>query len=250
LTTRNFAGRNFKWSTDFNLTLPNNKLTAYPDIESSSYVSKYAIGRSLNRIFAAQFLGVDPTTGLYTVKDVNGDGKLTSADFGESGITSPQFYGGLNNSFSYKRFSASFFLQFTKQLGKDWRGANTTQLPGTIYNFPTLAMNRWREEGQITDVQKYTTVVGDINGLTRTYPYILSGGAYTDASFIRLKNVYVSYDLPSKWLHVVRFSSCKFYTQAQNLFVLSGYKGGDPETQSYMRMAPLRTITGGLQLTF
>ncbi|WP_165501246.1 SusC/RagA family TonB-linked outer membrane protein [Pedobacter psychrodurus] len=249
LTTKNINTTDFRWASDFNITLPKNILKEYPDLASSSYATKYAIGESLNRIFANELLGVDPTTGLYTLKDANGDKIANALDYIVRGNTDPKFYGGLNNTFSYKRFTASFFLQFTSQLGKDWRASQNFNLPGVMLNFPTLALDRWQAPGQHTDVQKYTTLPGSLNGLSGTYAYISSGSSYTDASYLRLKNIYLAYDLPANWLSAIRISSCKLYFQAQNVFVITGYQGGDPETQSYTRMAPLRTFTGGLQVS-
>lgn len=250
LTSNNFRKKDFSWTTDFNITLPQNRLMKYPDLAKSSYATQYAIGESLNRVFVAQYNGVDPKTGLYTVKDVNGDGVSTAAiDWASMGDTDPDFYGGLNNSFSYKRFTASIFFQFSKQLGKDWRFANGTNPPGTIFNQPTLVLDRWQTEGQVTDIQKFTTQLGAISGTSGFYAMYFSNRSYTDASYLRLKNVYLSYDLPAKWLSRISVKSLKIYAQAQNLFVITPYQGGDPEIQSYTRMAPLRTISGGLQLS-
>ncbi|UKT65016.1 SusC/RagA family TonB-linked outer membrane protein [Pedobacter mucosus] len=249
LTTKNINSDKFTWASDFNITVPKNILKAYPDLASSSYATKYAIGQSLNRIFATEFLGVDPATGLYTVNDVNGDKIANVLDYIVQGNTDPKFYGGLNNNFSYGRFSASFFLQFTRQLGKDWRASQAFNLPGGMLNFPTLALDRWQAPGQQADVQKYTTLPGSLTGLSGTYAYISSGGSYTDASYVRLKNVYLAYDLPINWLSTIHINSCRLYFQAQNVFVITGYKGADPETQSYTRMAPLRTFTAGLQIS-
>jgi len=249
LTSINMEKSPLRWTTDFNITFPQNKLKKYPDLSTSSYATEYAIGESLNRIFSAQYLGVDPTTGLYTVKDVNGDGLSNSKDYATMGNSDPKYFGGVNNTFGYKRFSMSFFLQFTKQLGRDWKGNNLYNPPGTAFNAPDLVLNRWQTPGQVTDVQKFTTSTGAIYGTSGLYAYSFSSGAYTDASFLRLKNVYLSYNVPVNWLNVIHVKSCKVYLQGQNLFVITGYKVGDPETQNYRSMPPLRTITGGLQLS-
>lgn len=250
LTSQNIVKGSFTWNTDFNITFPENKLMKFPDLEKSSYATSYAIGQSLNRIYASQFAGVDPITGLYTVKDVNGDKIVNAAnDYANLGSSDPKFFGGLNNTFSYKRFSASFFFQFSKQLGRDWRSGNLYNPPGTIFNSPTLVLSRWQKENDITGVQKFTTSQGAISGTSGFYPMSFSSRTYTDASYLRLKNVSISYSIPANWLNVVHIKSCRFYVQAQNLFVISNYEGADPETQSYTRMAPLRTVTAGLQLT-
>lgn len=249
LTTRNLQKSTLKWSTDFNLTLPKNTLKQFPNLSTSSYATKYVVGESLNRIFAAQYTGVDPATGLYTVKDVNGDKLANVSDYGLVGTSDPKYYGGLNNDFSYKKFSLSFFFQFTKQLGRDWRISGLTNPPGTMYNTSVLALDRWQQPGDNTDVQKFTTQQGAITGTSGYYAMFFSSRTYTDASYIRLKNVYFSYTLPSQWLSTIHINSLRLFLQGQNLFVITPYKGGDPEVQRYTSMAPLRTVTGGIQLT-
>jgi len=248
LTSRNIDGK-LKWTTDFNITIPTNYLKKYPNLATSSYAAKYSIGRSLNQLMGMQFLGVDPTTGLYTAKDQNHDGAGGAPDFVPSRNTDPRYYGGINNIFSYKGFDLSFFFQFTKQLGTSWKGNNLYNPPGMAYNVPVMALNRWQKPGDVTDVQKFTTLSGQITGLQGFYAFRFSDGILTDASFLRLKNVNLSYNLPASWLNTVHVHSCRLYMSAQNLFVITPYKGGDPEIQNYTRMAPLRTITGGLQIS-
>ena len=249
LSTRNIDKGPVTWSTDFNFTLPKNSLLAFPNLATSSYSTTYAIGEPLNRIFAAQYTGVDPTTGLYTAKDVNGDGVISVADYATLGTKDPKFYGGLNNSLSYKRISLSFFFQFTKQIAKDWRASSVLNTAGTPYNTSTMALSRWQNPGDITNVQKFTTSAGSITGTSGFYAAYFSNAFYTDASFIRLKNVSLSYNIPAKALNVLHVTSLKFYMQGQNLFVITPYKDIDPETQSFSVMPTLRTITAGLQLT-
>lgn len=243
LITQNI-NKAFNWRTDFNISIPENRLVRFPDLEKSSYARSYTLGESLNRIYQAQYSGVDPVTGLYTVKDVNGDNRQNSAyDYALAGTLDPKFFGGMNNSFSYKGFSMSFFLQFNSQLGRDWRAANSSYPPGTIYNVPTLALNRWQKEGDVTDVQKFTTNSGTVTAISGFYSMTFSNRAYTDITYLRLKNVAFSYTIPTK---IVK--SFTIQVMAQNLLTITNYKGADPETQSYLRMPPLRTITAGLQL--
>jgi len=250
LSTQNMVKTNFRWSTDINLTIPKNKLKKYPNLANSSYANSYIVGESLNSIIVGQYLGVDPNTGLYTVKDVNGDGLVSSAnDWALMGNTDPKYFGGVNNTFSYKGISLSFFLQFTKQLGRDWRNGAVLTPIGTANNVPTLALDRWQKVGDETNVQKFTTNTGSLTGTSGLYAGFFSNLYYVDASFLRLKNVYASYNVPIKLLNKAHISSLKVYVQAQNLFVITGYQGSDPETQNYTIMPPLRTVTAGLQLS-
>lgn len=249
LSTRNIDKGPLTWTTDFNFTLPKNALIAYPNLATSSYATTYAIGEPLNRIFAAQYTGVDPTTGLYTAKDVNGDGVISVADYATLGTKDPKFYGGLNNTLSYKRFSLSFFFQFTKQIAKDWRASSVLNQAGTPYNTSVLALSRWQNPGDVTNVQKFTTSAGSLTGTSGFYAAYFSNAFYTDASYIRLKNLSLSYNLSAKALNALHVTSLKLYLQGQNLFVITPYKDIDPETQSFSVMPTLRTITAGLQLT-
>lgn len=71
----------------------------------------------------------------------------------------------------------------------------------------------------------------------------------TDASFIRLKNLSVSYKLSNKVLERIKLEGLRFYIIAQNLFTITNYKGADPETQSLLALPPLKVLTAGIQIT-
>jgi hypothetical protein len=74
--------------------------------------------------------------------------------------------------------------------------------------------------------------------------------AWTDASYARLTNLALSFTLQDKILKKWGSSFFKFYIQGQNLLVITGYKGLDPETQRFGQMPPAKIITGGLQMKF
>jgi hypothetical protein len=113
-----------------------------------------------------------------------------------------------------------------------------------MVNQPVLVLNRWQHPGDISELQKFTT---SSVGSTRIGN---SDGIYTDASFIRLKNVSLSYQLRSSLLNKLKISSCRLYMNAQNLFVITCYKGADPETQKFYVLPPMKVLVGGIQLNF
>jgi hypothetical protein len=82
--------------------------------------------------------------------------------------------------------------------------------------------------------------------MTADYLYNQSTASITDASFIRLKNIALSYDLP---LHL-NDTQCRLMIQGQNLLTFTKYKDGDPEFISSGFLPPLKVITAGIQLTF
>ncbi|MDD7888136.1 SusC/RagA family TonB-linked outer membrane protein [Flavivirga sp. 57AJ16] len=260
LTTTNFQNKNFSWRTNFNITIPSNKLLEYPNFEDSPFTSYYVIGQSLNTVIAGHVVGVDPETGLYFLEDYNDNGVYDPSedegDFKPQFDTDPDFYGGLQNSLSYKGITLDFLFQFRKQIGKNWLSSYTsfTSPVGAVgINYPDVVLDRWQNPGDITGIQKFTTSasffdLSDLNG--GHVPAYFSDLQYTDVSFVRLKNVSLSYDLPEKLLNEIGVSSLRVYAQGQNLLTFTPYKTGDPESASLTRLPPLRTIIIGAQISF
>ncbi len=246
LSSVNIQKSKLRWTTAFNITIPRNKLVAFPGLESSSYRYQYIVGESVYIRKFYECTGVDPQTGYYTFKDYNGDGIIKSPDDNQKvKFVGQDFYGGLTNTLSYKGWSFEIFLQFVKQSGYNYwyNGAR----PGGFVNMPTyiLELNRWQKPGDIADIQKLS-VLSSGQGYNSFDNYRWSDATVTDASFIRVKNISLSYQFPEKWL---KGFSCRAYLQAQNLFVLTRYDGYDPESQT-TGLGPLKMLTAGLQLSF
>jgi hypothetical protein len=120
-------------------------------------------------------------------------------------------------------------------------------LPGYFgQNQPTAVLNRWQKAGDITNIQRYNQ---NLSIYTAYNNANLSDLVYSDASYIRLKNVSLSWTLPEKWEQKAHLQRCKFYVQGQNLLTFTKYKGLDPETKSSTTLPPLRVVTLGIQVT-
>nr|WP_121271499.1 SusC/RagA family TonB-linked outer membrane protein [Pedobacter schmidteae] len=253
ITSQNIKKTSFNWSSSFNLTLPNNRLLKYPGLAQSSYATKYIVGRSLDLVYIASSLGVDPVTGLYQVKDVNNTGKFeasNSGDFLPQFDTEPSFYGGLQNDLTYKNFSLGIFFSFTKQYLRNWMMATNLSSPvGNIYNVPRNALNRWQYEGQQTSVQKYTTNASASNSLSGQYATYFSDAIYNNVLYARLRTVTLNYSLSQKLIKTLGLKSAGVYLQGQNLFTFSPFSNTDPETVFITRLAPLRTYLMGIQIS-
>ena len=244
LPTVNIQKPSFGWTTNINITLPKNKLIAFPGLETSTYRSQYVIGESINIVKLYHLTGVDPQTGVYQFEDVNGDGILSFADDAQTVRDfSPEFYGGLQNSIRYKRFQLDFLFQFVKQL--NWNAASQFPIPGVFANQPTSVLGGWQQAGDIATVQLYTN--GLNSAATSAYQrYNQSDAAVSDASYIRLKNIAVTYNVPTH----LKGLECRLNLQAQNLLILTPYKDGDPEFRSFNYLPPLRVISFGAELKF
>lgn len=252
LNSTNIQGRDFKWTTSFNLTIPKNKLVSFPNIEKTSYASANSglvIGKPLGVVTTYALAGVDPATGKYIVYDKGGNPTTspTTSDLTNIVSTVPAFYGGFQNSFSYKGFQLDFIFQFIRKRGPRemyYYNVNTIR-PGTFSNGASnqsvSVLNRWQKPGDNAEIAKYTT--GNIAlwaGLSDAY--------YTyDASYIRLKNLSLSWTLPKTWLQRAHLENARLYFQGQNLVTISNFSGLDPETGS-IRLPPLQMWTIGLQM--
>jgi TonB-linked SusC/RagA family outer membrane protein len=245
LRTLNIQNKEFKWSTSLNLSIAKNKLLAFPNLAGSTYASQYVIGQPLDIHLVYHFTGVNPDTGIYQFEDYNGDGALTPLEDRQRKVsTNPDYFGGLNNSLSYKNWQLDFLFQFVKQLGFNYNGSGV--VPGAGNNQPVSNLNSW-QPGQTNGVQVYTAGFNDeaVNAYYSYYSY--SDAAFSDASFIRLKNLSIAYTLPKSWLKV---ASCRLYLQGQNLLTITRFNGADPENQSFGKLPPLRVMTMGVQLNF
>jgi TonB-linked SusC/RagA family outer membrane protein len=246
LNTQNIVSASFKWSSSINLTLPQNKLLAFPNIENTSYNTTYTVGKSIFIHYVYHYTGVDPQTGVYTFASKDGSGIPSyPQDLTVSKPTTRSAFGGFNNNFSYKGFQLDILIQFVKQLGYSY--LTSSFLPGTFNNnLPNFVLNAWRQPGDNTNVQKFTESYS--SPAARAFGNLESSdAAISDASFIRLKNLAFSYTLPFSWIKKASIQNLKVYLQAQNLFTITSYKGLDPETESSYALPPIRMITFGLQ---
>ncbi len=240
LTTRNFDNDNFRWETSFNISFQNNKLLEYEDLESSPYANLYSIGKPLNLLRSYRYTGVNPETGVFDFADLNGDGFISyPEDIEDNTDFDPDYYGGLRNSLTYKSWNLDFFFQFSKQNGLGYYNAFT--LAGSRSNQPVAVLDRWQATGDQTSYQKPSVQFNDA-----FFSYLNATGTsfnVSDASYIRLKNVSLSYTLP-----VLGNLSSRIYFQGQNLFTITDYKGLDPENPGLNSLPPLRVYSIGLEL--
>ncbi|RDI11245.1 SusC/RagA family TonB-linked outer membrane protein [Flavobacterium sp. AG291] len=237
--------KHFGWNANLNVSLPKTKLLSFPGLESSTYRNQYIIGEPLDIIQAYNYEGVDTETGLYRFTDFDGDGTITANGDRKAVVRrNPKYFAGLQNSLRFKNWNLDFLLQFVDQMGT--KSAHIGYLPGSVSNLPVQNGSVWTQPGDVASVQKYATGL-DNAATTAFYRFLASNGSYTDASYLRLKNVSLSYMLPASFSESV---ASKVYVQAQNLFTITSYKNADPETQFSGYLPPLRIVSFGMKLTF
>jgi TonB-linked SusC/RagA family outer membrane protein len=253
LNTININSKNFRWTSSLNLTVARNKLVSFPSFSSSAYASTFVLGQPLHIVRAYHSLGVNDTSGIYQFADSKGNATYTPdyvTDRTETINLNPAYYGGFQNSFSYKGFRLDFLFQFVKQTGANYLFANSVA-PGMsgYFNMPSYVLNRWQKPGDHRPIEQFTQNYG--GAAYAAYQIAQQSNiAYSDASFIRLKNLSFSYTLPAAWSKKARIQNCRIYVQGQNLLTITKFKGMDPENQSVYALPPLRILTGGMQIAF
>lgn len=242
--TVNIKKKAFKWTTTMNLTIPENKLLRFPNLESSAFASKYIIGQPVSIVHLYHALGVNPDTGLYQFEDYNQDGSVTALDKQWIETFAPTYYGGLGNTLNYQHWTLDCFFQFKKQ--KAYNSLAYGASAGFRGNGAEAWMHHWQEPGDEAPIQRATFGRFPGAGLAGQNQSA-SNQAVSDASFIRLRNIALSYHVP-KVLNTI--GTMTLYVQGQNIWTMTKYQGADPEQPSNAILPPLKQWTLGVQLSF
>jgi TonB-linked SusC/RagA family outer membrane protein len=230
-----------KWTTSANISFLRNKVVALPTTAPvpQGFASAYLVGEPLNTFYALKFLGVDPATGESIFQDTDRNGVVNASDITVVGDHQPDYLGGFTNTLTYKGFTLDAFFQFVQ--GVDIYN-NTYQFmaqPANGFGVDARILDRWRQPGDITHVPKATTLEG-LNASDNSR-------FIDDGSYLRLKNVALAYDLPSKLLSKAKIRSARIYVNVTNLLTFTSYQGFDPEVSTF---ANTNTSAGTDFLTF
>ncbi|MBN9381235.1 MAG: SusC/RagA family TonB-linked outer membrane protein [Chitinophagaceae bacterium] len=248
LSTTNIKNDRLTWTSAFNLTLPRNRLLAFPGIAGSAYARDHVIGESLNLLPVYHFLGIDPSTGEAKFEDKIKDGVLqfgmAANGIGDQvGISNdPSYYGGMQNSFSYGRWQLDVFVQFVRKRDFNMLAQTYDGPKGSMANQPVAVLTSPFWASTTPGMPAYDSYQNAIS----------SDAMVSDASYVRLKNVSFSYTFPTSWIRGMKMLQCRLYLRGQNLLTFTHYLGYDPETSSYglITLPPLRMLTAGIQCSF
>ena len=278
LNTKNIISDSFSWTTDFNIAFNKNKILKLPNnnadvryatapgsfLQPDSQVLR--VGQPVGAFYGyvydgviqtprtnlTSFTGFEIAPGGENFRDVNGDNILNSSDKTIIGDPNPDYILGFNNDFKYKNFDMNIFFQGS--VGGEILSYTLLELGSGTANATTAALNAWTSTNTDTDVP---------SAKVRT-KFISSRFVY-DASYIRLKNISVGYNLPKDFTTKIGLSRARFYVSAQNLWTLTEYPGADPEVNylnnnnqnsnrnlglDYGSYPNIESITLGFNLTF
>ncbi|MBS0031121.1 SusC/RagA family TonB-linked outer membrane protein [Chitinophaga sp. 22321] len=260
------AGTALSWKVETNMNINRNmllslkdSLTNYGAFVFGGPMTKAKVGQSLGSVQVYESLGVDPQTGDMLYKDQNKDGKWDSNDLITVPVALPAFTGGTNITLSYKNFTIEALFNyvvgnkvydFYEQTLRDYG----TGYFGVMPNKFDVINQRWKQKGDITDVPRAITGVHGA-GQTIDWNYRPSTQFVYDASYVRLRNLSVSYNIPASILGKAKISRARIYASAQNVFTMTKYIGFDPEAAANngivsSNMPNPRSAVVGIDLSF
>ena len=236
LNAQILRGSALKWTINFNTTFTQNKiislgadnilLNAYNDLEATHILK---VGEPVGSFYGLKSKGVNPQTGDMTYEDTNGDGAIDYNDAQVIGKALPTFFGGLTNMLTYKGLDLNIFCRYsagnqvynliratTENMGWGKEGG----LASVYANNTTNVLDRWKQAGDVTEY-------GRASFINPNY-YQNSSQFVENASFFRIQNVNLGYT----FRNIKGIAGIRIYAEAQNLYVLTRYKGFDPEVSS------------------
>ena len=263
INSKNIVTKDFTWGTSLVWSWNKNEIKDLYGDEKDDIGNGWFIGEPISVIYdyvmegiwqedeiaAGKHLNQDPQAqaGDVKLKDINGDGKIDPNDDKViQGQTTPKWTAGLTNTFSYKGFTLSIFIQTAQghkrsnsllRMAADEQGRRNS----------TTEVGYWTPENKSNE---YRSLSKTSNRWGYTFP--------RDASYTRIKDVTLSYTFPTQITNLLHLSSLTAYVSGRNLYTFTDWKGWDPEADitqrgwsGYENNYPMtKSFVFGLNVTF
>lgn len=249
--------KNFQWDVNFNIAFNENKITKLADGQNEiiNGVYIYRVGKNFSSFYTRSWAGVDPANGdPLWYKDSKKNSTTNNYNTAERDIvgqSNPKFFGGLSNTFSYKGFSldAELYYSYGSMLRDSWAFYYQGDGGGAGFGKLKSQLTRWKKPGDIAPNPK------------NIYGGNLSSSAFSsrflyDGSYMRLRNLQLSYNFPSEVIKKLKMSNLNFYVRGTNLFTWVKDKNltFDPEqglgNTTNLDVYIPKTMTLGVNVTF
>ena len=263
--------RNLNWNVYVNATHYRNKVLLIPERNKTMNVSGHAgyasgdkfigEGLSLFTFYIPEYAGVDKTNGLplYFVDVLNDKneviGRETTTAYNEAtdylcGDPTPDLYGGFGTNLEFYGFDVA--LAFTYQIGglvydSGYASLMTPPSASTGSNFHKDVKKAWSLDNPNSDIPRFFYMDTEAGATSSRW--------LTDASYLNFQNAQIGYTIPAKYTQRIKVSKIRVYVSADNICYVSRRKGLDPRqsftgaTSSALN-SPVRTVSGGLSVTF
>lgn len=247
IRSTNIVTKDFSWTTEFNIARNKNKVVALGPDKDFEYTfrpglgthpySWLKVGQPVGAFYGYIMDGIyrtreqieagnepNASLGQKIYRDINGDGVITIEDQTTIGDPNPDFFGGLNNTFTYKNFTLNVFLQGT--YGNDI-------LSGGDFLYATV-------DPRFVNQYKRVKNFWSLDNPNAEYPKLYSNDEYQPSTYmihngshLKIKSVSLYYNLPvKKWKRNKVISEFQCYITGTNLFTFTSYKGYDPEVNT------------------
>jgi TonB-linked SusC/RagA family outer membrane protein len=250
LSTVNINQGGFKWTTDFVFSKNKEAITSLDGSGNNNVSSQWFIGAPIRSYYDYKRQGIFQNSdalpggilydyfwkkagnkantalqpGRIRVQDLNGDTTITEADKTLLGSPNPQWTGSINSTLSYKGFELSAFVYISHGgLVRDPR-------PSLVGRYQSIKLNYWTPTNPSNDYPQ--------PNLTSDIPLYWQTNGFRDGSFVRVRSILLSYQLPASLLNKIKMRSLSFSVNAVNPFLFSKYKTYDPETMPYSSSYP------------
>ncbi|HZV70369.1 MAG TPA: TonB-dependent receptor [Saprospiraceae bacterium] len=260
VSSDNLKNTELHWNTRINFSANRNKVlklyNGQPIDDLGRGSNRIEEGEPIGIFYTYEWLGVDPSTGAVVFADKNFDGQITTADRTKVGDPHPDFIYGITNSFAFKGFDLSIFLQGSQ--GNDVFNGSRLFLESLQGGDNQLAIinNRWQQPGDITNIPAATN-----DPVLAASNKRVSSRFLEDGSYLRLKNLTLGYSFNTKQILNNKISALRIYFTGQNLLTFTNYTGLDPEVNyrgndnavigtDFFTFPQVRSYLLGLNLTF
>jgi TonB-linked SusC/RagA family outer membrane protein len=250
LTTVNVNHGGLKWTTDFVFSKNKEAITQLDGSGNNNISSQWFIGAPVRAYYDYQREGIFQNSdaqpggilydyfwkkagnksntalqpGRIRVQDMNGDTTITEADKAVLGSPNPQWTGSINNTISYKGFELSAFVYISHG------GLIRDPRPTLVGRYESIKLNYWTPTNPSNDYPQ--------PNLTSDIPLYWQANGFRDGSFVRVRSILLSYQIPASLLSKIKMRSLSFSVNAVNPFLFSKYKTYDPETVPYVSSYP------------
>ena len=250
LKTTNIKWGDFTWRTDLNFTINRNKiLELTPTTPKEGIIAGTGItqvGYPINSYFLVEYVGVNPQNGNSQYRKISGEVTETydPNDKVILGTSDAPYFGGINNTFSFRGFEVSAFFSYL--FGNKVYNNDIANVEDPSYYFDSISESlktEWRSPGDITMIPR-----ADQEMQRNTTRFLEEG------KFLRLRNAMVSYSFPKAMVNRLKLANLRMFVQGQNLLTFSKFRGFDPElaagSLTGAQYPALRTVTFGLNIGF
>lgn len=268
INTRNIVSNDFSWNSNFVFGRNRNEVTDLDgQVINGGFINRAVEGQPIGVFYSLEYAGVDPDNGdaLFYINDQDDDGNIVNAGATTNnpnaanqvviGDPNADFTGGFGNEFTYRGFSLDVLFQFS--YGNDvYDGAGIYKSANGDFfdNQHASQLDRWQQPGDVTDVPQARFLMG--NGVVHSSRYLYDG------SYLRLRHVALSYQLPRQYIDGIGLQNARIYVTGQNLLTWTKYPWWDPEVNAdfaagniglgneFYTAPQARSVTTGIQLTF